>query len=77
LRGKVLPIGGLKEKVLAANRAGVDTVVVPEDNRRDADEIPENVKKAVRMIFVDEMPRVLDIALVRSPERKPVDRKRR
>jgi ATP-dependent Lon protease len=64
LRGRVLPIGGLKEKVLAANRAGIDTVIIPMDNMRDADDIPENVKKAMKFVFVSEMFEVLDVALV-------------
>jgi ATP-dependent Lon protease len=64
LRGHVLPIGGLKEKVIAAHRAGIDTVLVPEENRRDAAEIPATVTSKLTLVFVKEMPEVLALALV-------------
>jgi ATP-dependent Lon protease len=64
LRGHVLPIGGLKEKVIAAHRAGIDTVLVPEENRRDAAEIPATVTSKLKLVFVKEMPEVLALALV-------------
>ena len=64
LRGHVLPIGGLKEKVIAAHRAGLDTVLVPEENRRDAAEIPATVTSKVCLVFVKEMAEVLEKALV-------------
>jgi len=64
LRGHVLPIGGLKEKVIAAHRAGIDTVLVPEENRRDAAEIPATVTAKLKLIFVKEMAEVLTLALV-------------
>lgn len=67
LRGKVLPIGGLKEKVLAAHRAGVDTVLIPMENKKDIEDIPENVRKAVRLIPVAQMSEVIKYALVRKP----------
>lgn len=67
LRGKVLPIGGLKEKVLAAHRAGVDTVLIPKENKKDLDDIPENVREAVRIIPVSTMDEVLKFALVKRP----------
>ncbi|MGD8561991.1 MAG: endopeptidase La [Desulfarculaceae bacterium] len=60
LRGMVLPVGGIKEKVLAAHRAGIKTVVLPKRNQRDLVEVPDNVKKALKFIFVermDELPR--------------------
>jgi ATP-dependent Lon protease len=65
LRGKVLPIGGLKEKVLAARRMGVMTVIVPTKNDKDVKEIPANVKRAMRFIYVDHMDQVLAAALVK------------
>lgn len=64
LRGRVLPVGGLKEKVLAAHRAGIDTIVVPIDNRKDIDEIPGNVKSKLKFIFAADMDTVLKAALV-------------
>ncbi len=63
LRGRVLPIGGLKEKVLAAHRGGITRVLCPEANRKDLEDIPANVRDAVDLIFVDHMDRVLKEAL--------------
>jgi ATP-dependent Lon protease len=63
LRGRVLPIGGLKEKVIAAHRAGIDTVLVPEENRRDTEEIPATVLGKVKLVFVQDMNEVLKAAL--------------
>lgn len=65
LRGRVLPIGGLKEKVLAAHRAGITTIIVPFDNKKDIDEIPENVRKKIKFIIASSMDTVLDAALIR------------
>ncbi|MBO8126222.1 MAG: endopeptidase La [Firmicutes bacterium] len=65
LRGRVLPIGGLKEKALAANRAGISTLIIPERNRKDVKEIPENIRKKLDFRFVNHMDEVLEIALVR------------
>lgn len=67
LRGRVLEIGGLKEKVLAAHRAGVKTIVAPEYNRKDLEDIPEAVKKELNFVFVKHMDDVLKIALTRPP----------
>jgi len=63
LRGKVLAIGGLKEKLLAAHRAGIFQAILPEDNRKDLPDIPENLKSAMQLHFVDNMDEVLKIAL--------------
>ncbi len=63
LRGRVLPIGGLKEKVLAAHRAGIDTIIVPMENKKDIDEIPENVKSKIKFVFAADMDIVLKTAL--------------
>jgi ATP-dependent Lon protease len=68
LRGRVLPIGGLKEKLLAALRAGIKTVMIPEENVKDLTEIPENVKKGLEIIPVALMDDVLKHALTRMPE---------
>ena len=64
LRGKVLPIGGVKEKVLAAHRAGVKTIIVPKDNEKDLADIPKNVLDVLNMYLVQTMDEVLKIALV-------------
>lgn len=69
LRGRILPIGGLKEKVLAAHRAGIDTVIIPEDNRKDIEEIPENVRKKLRFVAASDMDTVLRTALVKQKTR--------
>ncbi|MBF9036844.1 endopeptidase La [Rhodobacterales bacterium HKCCE2091] len=71
LRGNVLPIGGLKEKLLAALRGGVKTVLIPEDNEKDLPEIPDNVKSGLEIIPVSHVSEVLAQALVRTPE--PID----
>ena len=68
LRGRVLPIGGLKEKLLAALRGGIKTVLIPEENTRDLKEIPEIVTKGMEIIPVSRMDEVLSRALVRQPE---------
>ncbi len=68
LRGKVLPIGGVKEKLLAAHRAGSQTVVLPRDNEKDLSEIPANIQQELVIRFVDSMDEVLDMALERKIE---------
>ena len=68
LRGNALPIGGLKEKLLAALRAGIKTVMIPEENAKDLAEIPQNVKDGLEIIPVTHVREVLKIALVRAPE---------
>ena len=67
LRGRVLPIGGLKEKLLAALRGGLKTVLIPEENAKDLAEIPDNVKSGLEIIPVTRMDEVLGHALVRKP----------
>lgn len=64
LRGNVLPIGGLKEKLLAAHRGGIKTVIIPKENQKDIEEIPESVKRDVNIIPVSKISEVLKIALV-------------
>ncbi|HXH51132.1 MAG TPA: endopeptidase La [Terriglobia bacterium] len=68
LRGKVLPIGGVKEKILAAHRAGTRTVLLPRDNEKDLSEIPENIQEDLAIKFVETMDEVLDLALERKIE---------
>jgi ATP-dependent Lon protease len=67
LRGKVLPIGGVKEKVLAAHRAGVRTVILPKENEKDLNEIPANVRRKLNMVLVEHMDQVLSEALAPAP----------
>ena len=66
LQGRVLPIGGLKEKLLSALRGGIKTVIIPQENEKDLAEIPENVKQGLKIIPVSEVGQVLDIALHRE-----------
>jgi ATP-dependent Lon protease len=66
LRGRVLPIGGLKEKVLAAHRAGIKRVIVPERNRADLDEVPEEIKKSLDFVLASKMDQVIEAALERK-----------
>jgi ATP-dependent Lon protease len=66
LRGKVLPIGGLKEKLLAANRAGIMEVILPQENEKDLADVPENMRSTMKFHFVENMDQVLQIALERS-----------
>ena len=71
LRGEVLPIGGLKEKLLAARRGGIGTVVIPHENERDLQEVPDNIKENLDIRPVKWIDEVLAIALERLPE--PLD----
>jgi ATP-dependent Lon protease len=64
LRGKVLPIGGLKEKVLAAHRAGLETILFPKENEKDLEEIPDNVRAELTIKLVEHADEVLAIALL-------------
>ena len=63
LRGNVLPVGGIKEKVLAAHRAGIKTVLLPKKNKKDLIEIPDHIQKEMNFKFLDEMGEVLNLAL--------------
>ncbi|MDP9035497.1 MAG: endopeptidase La [Myxococcota bacterium] len=74
LRGRVLPIGGLKEKVLAAHRAGIKRVLVPERNKADLDEVPAEVKNELEFVFVSKMEQVLEGALEELPKPKPEEK---
>jgi len=75
LRGEVLPIGGLKEKMLAAQRGGIKTVVIPEENRKDLAEIPDEIKDGLTITPVRWIDEVLDIALSQSPSGSQSDEK--
>lgn len=74
LRGRVLEIGGFKEKILAAHRAGVKMVIAPSDNEKDLEDIPDFVQKDLKFVFAKHMDDVLKVALVRPPQ--PAARKR-
>lgn len=66
LRGRVLEIGGIKEKVIAANRAGIKTVIIPKSNKKDLEDIPKNVLRGLKFVFVDHVDQVMKVALVKS-----------
>ena len=68
LRGRVLPIGGLKEKLLAAHRANLKTVIIPKDNEKDLADVPANILKALEIVFADHMDEVMKVALVTGEE---------
>jgi ATP-dependent Lon protease len=72
LRGKVLPIGGVKEKLLAAHRAGTRTVILPRDNEKDLADIPASIQQELNIRFVESMDEVLDLALESKIEARPV-----
>jgi len=74
LRGQVLPVGGIKEKVLAAHRAGIKTIILPEWNRKDLEDIPKKVEKDIKFHFVDKM---LDVIAIALENKKPHAAKRR
>ena len=71
LRGAVLPVGGIKEKVLAAYRAGIKTIILPAWNRKDLEDIPANVQKSIKFHFVSDMLEVVKLALENSKRQKP------
>jgi ATP-dependent Lon protease len=71
LRGRVLPIGGLKEKALAAKRMGMSTVIIPKRNKKDLEDIPKYIKQDMEFIFAETMDDVLKVALKKIRKRKP------
>jgi len=71
LRGRVLPIGGLKEKLLAAHRAGIDTVLIPKENVKDLEQVPENVRGAMTILPVEDVREVIMQALCERPKARP------
>ena len=68
LRGHVLPIGGLREKVLAAYRAGLKTVLLPKQNRKDLNDIPRKIQRGLNFVFVERMEEVVPVALVSTEQ---------
>src|SRR5208282_2922178 len=72
LRGRVLPIGGLKEKLLAAHRHGIREAILPKDNEKDLPDIPENVRREMKLHFVTSMDEVLKLALEKEIDMAPL-----
>ena len=68
LRGRVLPIGGLKEKILAAHRGNIKTVIIPKDNEKDIAEVPKNVQNALEIIYVEHVDEVLERVFVKDED---------
>ena len=68
LRGRVLPIGGLKSKILAAHLSGAKIVILPRKNEKDLRDIPDEIRKSIKLILVDTMDQVLEAALRRKPK---------
>jgi ATP-dependent Lon protease len=66
LRGRALEIGGVKEKIIAAHRAGLKTIILPKDNKKDLEDVPKEVKKDLNFVFVSHMDEVLEVALTRQ-----------
>jgi len=73
LRGKVLPVGGIREKVMAARRARIKNIILPEDNRRDLAELPKQAQRDLNIIFVDDMQQVIDLVLHEPPAERARD----
>lgn len=73
LRGRVLEIGGVKEKVIAAHRVGLKTIILPKDNKKDLEDVPKEVLRDLKFIFVSHMDDVLDVALLRSLKKQRVE----
>lgn len=76
LRGRVLPVGGIKEKTLAAHRFGLKTVAMPRKNEKDLVDVPDNVKKALDIVLVDSMDEVLKLALLPKPRKQSASKKK-
>jgi ATP-dependent Lon protease len=70
LRGQVLPVGGIKEKVLAAHRAGLKTVIIPKQNDKDLEDIPDEARESLRFVLVERVDDVFNAALVRTRQRQ-------
>jgi ATP-dependent Lon protease len=77
LRGQVMPVGGIKEKVLAAHRSGLDTAILPKRNEADLEDLPDDVREAMKFVFVENVDEVLEAALEPAPKRKPKRKKRK
>jgi len=73
LRGRVLPIGGIKEKLLAAHRFGIDTIIMPKDNEKDLVEVPEEVRSVMDINLVETIDEVVALALIEQAPDTPID----
>ena len=73
LRGKVLPVGGIKEKILAAKRAGINEIIICEENRRNIESIPEIYLKGLTFHYVNEIKEVFEIALLEEKVKNPIN----
>ena len=73
LRGKVLPVGGIKEKILAAKRAGITEIIICEENRRNIEAIPEMYLKGLTFHYVSDIKEVLEIALLKEKVKNPIN----
>ena len=73
LRGRVLEIGGIKEKVIAAHRVGLKTIISPKDNKKDLEDVPKEVLRDLKFIFVSHMDEVLDVALLKPLKKQQVE----
>jgi ATP-dependent Lon protease len=71
LRGKVLPVGGIKEKVLAAGRAGITTVILPQHNEKDLADVPQEIREKISFVFVDDIQEAIAAALEGAGEQQP------
>lgn len=75
LRGRVMEIGGLKEKTIAGHRAGLTTIICPKDNKKDLDDIPDQVKREIKFVFAEEVQDVLKVALTKWPAERKIEKK--
>ena len=75
LRGKVLPVGGIKEKVLAAHRSGYTNIILPAENEKDLEDLPANIRKKLTFHLVRSAKEVLDIALLPAGQKETVEEK--
>ena len=76
LRGRVLEIGGVKEKVVAGHRAGIKTIVMPADNKKDLEDVPKNVKKDISFVFVSRLEDALMVSMTKWPPKRRVIEKK-
>ncbi|KAA3660114.1 MAG: hypothetical protein DWQ10_07390, partial [Calditrichaeota bacterium] len=75
LRGLVLPVGGIKEKVLAAKRAGIDKVILPEKNKKDLDDVPEEIRASMKFSFISETDEAIKHALLTKSAKKRIKKR--
>lgn len=73
LRGRVLEIGGVKEKVIAGHRAGLTTIILPKENKKDLEDVPSEVKKDIKFVFTEGVEEALKVALSSWPDRRLKD----